>query len=156
MNGFEAFLDPPSDFNPSINGAGCFIEFDEKFLYLRRAEDREQGKTWCIPGGKIEAKEDPKTAAIREVLEEVGIVLDSLPMSFIGTLHMRLPERDTSFHMFHVKLNTHPEIQLNLKEHTDFQWVSLHLIETLPLIRGGKEAFQIYQNWRNKTPSANS
>jgi ADP-ribose pyrophosphatase YjhB (NUDIX family) len=31
---------------------------------------------WCLPGGFIEAKEDPNESAIREVLEETGLNIE--------------------------------------------------------------------------------
>lgn len=51
--------------------AGCVIVQDDKILLLHRNTPKREH--WEIPGGKIDEGEDPETAAIREVIEELGI-----------------------------------------------------------------------------------
>ena len=52
--------------------AGCVIADDTgKILLLHRNTDRSS--QWEIPGGKVEAGETAKQAAIREVKEELGV-----------------------------------------------------------------------------------
>ena len=48
-------------------------------LTLRSAEVH-QGGTWSVPGGAIDAGEDPHAAASREVFEELGIAVADLPV----------------------------------------------------------------------------
>lgn len=43
-----------------------------KLLLVRRANDPQKGK-WTLPGGFMDAGEDPRTAAERECLEETGL-----------------------------------------------------------------------------------
>lgn len=46
---------------------------------------RKRGTTrYMLPGGKIEAGESPAQAAIRELNEEVGAVLDDASLRFLG------------------------------------------------------------------------
>jgi 8-oxo-dGTP diphosphatase len=46
-------------------------------LAIRRSSTAEvRPLTWDFPGGIIEANEDVKTAAIRETMEETGLVVD--------------------------------------------------------------------------------
>ena len=55
---------------PDTDGRACF-------LITRRAETlRTHRRQWALPGGRIEAGESAEQAAIRELGEEVGLVLD--------------------------------------------------------------------------------
>jgi len=53
-------------------GAAVIIEQDNKLLLLQRAHEPWVG-SWMIPAGYVEADENPKDAAKREVLEETGL-----------------------------------------------------------------------------------
>lgn len=43
------------------------------------------GRTWNLPGGKVEPGEFPVTAARREVMEETGLLLTSIRLVHEGT-----------------------------------------------------------------------
>lgn len=53
-------------------GAAVIIERENKLLLLQRAYEPWLG-SWMIPAGYVEADEDPKDAAKREVLEETSL-----------------------------------------------------------------------------------
>ncbi|MGD2058202.1 MAG: NUDIX hydrolase [Anaerolineales bacterium] len=56
--------------------AACaLIEWDGKILLVKRVMMPLQG-TWTLPAGFVEAAEDPRQAAAREVLEETGLVVE--------------------------------------------------------------------------------
>ncbi len=59
------FLDPKV-------AAGVVVEAEGKVLLVRRAVEPELGK-WTIPGGFVEADEDPVLTAQRECEEETGL-----------------------------------------------------------------------------------
>lgn len=59
------FLDPKV-------AAGVLIEEQGKVLLVRRAVEPEAGR-WTIPGGFVEADEDPASTAVRECQEETGL-----------------------------------------------------------------------------------
>lgn len=52
--------------------AVAFIHNNSEVLLVRRAMEPEKGK-WALPGGYVDANEDPRHAAIREVKEETGL-----------------------------------------------------------------------------------
>jgi ADP-ribose pyrophosphatase YjhB (NUDIX family) len=58
-------------FDPKV-AAVVLVENDGKVLLVRRVMNPEQGK-WSIPGGFVDAGEDPRQAAARECLEETGL-----------------------------------------------------------------------------------
>lgn len=62
-------------FRPQIYGVKCLIEFDSKILLIRNTYGDMR---WTFPGGGFKRNESAERAAQREVLEEVGISLESL------------------------------------------------------------------------------
>jgi 8-oxo-dGTP diphosphatase len=57
---------------PEIRLAGCVIKDQQgRVLLLHRNTPRRQ--QWEIPGGKLDWGEDPRTTAVRELREEMGI-----------------------------------------------------------------------------------
>jgi ADP-ribose pyrophosphatase YjhB (NUDIX family) len=56
-------------------GAAVIIEQNNRLLLLQRAHEPWVG-SWMIPAGYVEADEDPKDAAKREVLEETSLVVE--------------------------------------------------------------------------------
>ncbi len=57
----------------------AIIKKDGKYLLAQRKDDCKSapGK-WEFPGGKVESGEDPKSALIREIKEELGISIGNL------------------------------------------------------------------------------
>jgi 8-oxo-dGTP diphosphatase len=63
----------------------ALIAPDRRILMQQRRADRAHGGLWEFPGGKVEAGESPESALIREIAEELGIVIDHLalePLTF--------------------------------------------------------------------------
>lgn len=61
-------------------------------IYItQRAADAHMAHKWEFPGGKIEAGESPQEAVIRELQEEVGIVITSLQP--FDKLEYQFPDR---------------------------------------------------------------
>ena len=62
--------------NPKV-AAITLIERVGQILLVKRGVDPERGK-WSLPGGYVEAGEDPADAAVREVVEETGLLIDGV------------------------------------------------------------------------------
>lgn len=58
-----------------IEGVVAVIEREGELLAIRRAEGIVAGGFWCFPGGAMEPGETPGEAIIREVREEVGLIV---------------------------------------------------------------------------------
>jgi 8-oxo-dGTP diphosphatase len=59
----------------------ALIEKDGKILAAKRNKNKSEGGYWELPGGKIRENEDPQSAIIREIKEEIDLdveVIDEL------------------------------------------------------------------------------
>jgi 8-oxo-dGTP pyrophosphatase MutT (NUDIX family) len=99
---------------------------DGLFLILKRtSKDRSYPGKWCFPGGRLDEREEPETAAMRELLEETGISQESIvDFSFSEIQSSDLPARNRTYniHIFRAVVST-TEITLS-DEHEDFVFVS--------------------------------
>lgn len=61
--------------NIKVAADAVVFSYDETGLYLLLIERKKasNGKTWAVPGGFIEDKESPESAAVRELKEETGV-----------------------------------------------------------------------------------
>ncbi len=78
-----------ADFLPMVCVvAVALIDGASRVLLQKRPLDRQHGGLWEFPGGKIERGEGLVTAAIREIGEELGLLLvaeDLFPVSFCAS-----------------------------------------------------------------------
>lgn len=141
------FLTPPPDFQPKVWVAGCYCEFENKILFLKRSPHKLQGDTWGIPGGKLDENETPRAAAVREVFEEVGLSLQEDDLEEIGEMYIRGALNDYIFYRFRVRFLELPVLNVRLEEHVEARWVTIEDALKLPLIYGGEEALLNYQRF---------
>jgi 8-oxo-dGTP diphosphatase len=57
--------------------AHAWVQRDQDLLVIRRRVGRYLGGQWDIPGGTVELDESPAQAAVRETMEETGLVVTS-------------------------------------------------------------------------------
>lgn len=101
---------------PKPHAAGVmFVTLDGRMLFVERSGMADDyPRTWCWPGGGIDRGETAKTAARREVREEVGFDM--------GRLRLGAPiDRAGGFHTFRVYVREPFDPRLN-NEHTAFVW----------------------------------
>ena len=95
---YSVFIEPPEGFHPIVEAAGCYCEWSDKMLFLKRHPLKSQGNTWGIPRGKLEKNENPRMAVIREIREEVGLNFHDYFFDFYSS-KSRLPVK-FFFHAF--------------------------------------------------------
>ena len=145
-----AFEERPEGFEPSFETSGVYIEAEGKILFMQRHPEKPYGLNWGVPAGKLEKNETPFDAALREVEEETGLVLDPHLVQTVGSLHVRFKDLDFIFHMFYTALPKIPEIDNDPSAHIDWRWLSIEEAQDLPKIIGGQEALDFLINFRNK------
>ncbi len=87
-----------SDFKLLLAVAAGLIDADGRVLLAERPAGKNLAGMWEFPGGKIEPGETPEAALIRELHEELGIVVEEAclaPFSFSShayeQFHLLLP-----------------------------------------------------------------
>ncbi len=143
----------PDGFNPEVEAAGCCCSFEDKILLLKRHPKKPYGDTWGVPGGKMEKDEDMRACAIREIHEEAGLNINDPGLLFIGTLFCRIPDGITAFeyvfHLFQKRFTILPELNIGLEEHLEAKWATLDEAFSLPLIIGGREVLDYFQETKS-------
>jgi 8-oxo-dGTP diphosphatase len=56
--------------------AVALVDGEKRVLLQQRAPGRAMAGLWEFPGGKVEDGETPEAALVREIEEELGVVLD--------------------------------------------------------------------------------
>lgn len=78
--------------------ACALVDADHRVLVTQRPEGKQLAGLWEFPGGKLEPGERPEAALIRELAEELGIVVREpclAPLTFAShayeTFHLLMP-----------------------------------------------------------------
>jgi 8-oxo-dGTP diphosphatase len=87
----------------TILTARLLLEYREHFLFLQQTPRNGDGFT--LPGGKIEGEEFAKEALVREVFEEVGIVISSKALRLVHVTHRRIDSVVEIIFFFHCNKN---------------------------------------------------
>ena len=73
--------------------AAALIDRDGRVLVQQRPPGKPMAGLWEFPGGKVEPGELPEAALVRELIEELGIALDSADLTPLTFASEPLGER---------------------------------------------------------------
>ncbi len=62
--------------NDRIGVVGCVLVDSDHVLCAQRSQAGQLPGLWEFPGGKVEAKESPSVALVREIREELGCTIE--------------------------------------------------------------------------------
>jgi 8-oxo-dGTP diphosphatase len=78
--------------------AAALVDADSRVLIAQRPPGKQLAGLWEFPGGKLDADERPEQALIRELLEELGVVVKEeclAPLTFAShaypDFHLLMP-----------------------------------------------------------------
>jgi NAD+ diphosphatase len=111
-------------YNNPVASAFVFIEYDNKFLFLKRNYDPAKG-TWSVPGGFVDYDETAEEALIREVREEIGVELKDPELVYIGSFHQNYGDQNGTRNLgiaFYLKIDQPLVIDLDTDENSEFTW----------------------------------
>lgn len=130
-------------FKPKTFGVKVIIEHAGQWLLIKNSYG---GDTWTFPGGGIDKGESPTDAAVREVKEEVGFVLDSGVMKELGSYVTTHEGKIDTVYVFHAA--GAGAIAVDGTEVITAEWFSrMNLPENL-----GIQAKKCLEMWHSKTP----
>lgn len=106
----------------TILSVGAFIFNQDKELLIVKKSPEEQidAGLWTIPGGKIYPQEHILVGLKREVLEEVGLEIESI--EWIGEDVFQ--NRNSMFHAEHFMCKTKNTSVALEKKLTEYKWIS--------------------------------
>lgn len=74
----------------------AIVKEQNKFLLAQRLPGGHNGGKWEFPGGKVEPGEDPEVGLIREIQEELDMVIEVLDIAAVISVKHDLPDQESS------------------------------------------------------------
>jgi len=110
--------------------AAALVDSDGRVLIAQRPEGKQLAGLWEFPGGKVEPFETPETALIRELEEELGIVVKQACLApFVFASH--------TYETFHLLMPLYLirrwEGEPEAKEHAALKWVRPNDMRNYPM-----------------------
>ena len=104
---------------------GCFLEYDGKFVLLRRHSHKPDGDSWGLPAGKVNPGETDEDAVIRELFEETGYQATPDQLERLDEHPFHMPSGTVNdFVSFRVSLVDPHEVVREEASHSAHKWVT--------------------------------
>ncbi len=132
---------PEGMYHPCVE---VWVKVGDKLLITRRHPDKNEPLAYEVPGGAVVAGEDMLTGAVRELVEEAGIVADSSAFRELG----RMTNGKVYAASYLVLLDEMPEIKLQASEVVGYKFVTQSELEEMAdeLTRGTRSRYYIYKD----------
>jgi len=106
-------------------GVHVVLELHERILLMRRCNTGFFDGQYSLPGGHVEPGESIKAAAVREMREELDVLVDPDALSMIGVVHRYSDTNRIDFFMKATTWSGTP-IRAEPDKCDDLVWVDLH------------------------------
>ena len=127
------------------------VDADGRVLLAQRPEGKSMAGLWELPGGKVEPGETPEAALVREIMEEIGLLIapeSLIPFNFAshpyGSFHLLMPVflcRDWSG-------------EVTAREGQATAWVEIDHLGDYPAPEADIPLFAAIQRWKEKQSDA--
>jgi ADP-ribose pyrophosphatase YjhB (NUDIX family) len=101
---------------PRIVGVKCVVTHGDDVLLVRHTYGN---RSWDLPGGTVRRREAPRSAAEREMNEELGRQFED--WTSLGELFVNSNHHDDNLHLFQTRVEDR-ELDLNLTELAEAAW----------------------------------
>lgn len=115
---------------------GVAVVKDGAVLVVRRVvEDETLGGEWELPGGGVDPGETIEQGAVRELLEETGLVVDEMLGVFDGFDYAT--PRKPKVRQINFRVTAKPgDVRLEPTEHDEYRWI---VADDIPSLNATKE-----------------
>mgnify|MGYP000547118105 CR=1 FL=1 len=111
--------------------AGALFCPDRGVLMCQRPEGKAHAGEWEFPGGKMEADERPEEALVRELAEEIGIIVDPVNLLPAGFASYAYPTSHVLLLLYVIKAWQGEPRSL---ENQAMQWVPVSELPTFAVL----------------------
>lgn len=108
--------------------AAGLIHYGDLWLVARRGPGMKMPGYWEFPGGKIEPGESPEAALVREIKEELDLIVT--PTKILGEFPF---EYDFGKISLVAVIATSPTLEFTLREHESARWLKFDQVAGLNL-----------------------
>jgi 8-oxo-dGTP pyrophosphatase MutT (NUDIX family) len=130
----------PPVFPVSVKGV---LLIDGAVVLLKNERDE-----WELPGGRLEAGEDPATCVMREIQEELGLDVKVVGIVDCWNLEV-LPGKEVVIVTYGCHLDGHDEIEISA-EHKEVGLFSPDALADLPMPDGYRRSVRTLRSLRDK------
>ncbi|WP_416896516.1 MAG: NUDIX hydrolase [Minwuia sp.] len=114
---------------PHMNGAMAAVWCDGQVLLVQNSYN----DFWSMPGGRLNAGEDYRQAAARELHEETGVIVDAGDLAFVHGEFLGHVLRRDRVEIFAVDVERRPKVTPEPVEIAATRWATPHEAMGLPL-----------------------
>ena len=130
---------------PRKSARVLIIKDGKVLLFLRKRHSRKTGEWieyYSIPGGGIDGRESPEQAAIRELREEMGVVIE--PESFVA----HRTARHFEHYVFTARIvDGEPTLQLSSEEAASMSETNQYIVRWVPIGELTRDNLRYYADY---------